>query len=101
MHDVLHATPRMWSGRSNCKNHHSHTWATARASRSVVCLAKPPSQSEWSLYPTIRIVFSDSTMSYGHASGLQGRQDIIAVLLQQSEVVRPRFRGHMFPEAAS
>ena len=30
--DVLCGTHRVWSGRSNYKNHHSHTWATTQAS---------------------------------------------------------------------
>ena len=63
-YDVLWGTPRVWSARSNCKNHHSHTWATTRALRSVGYSAQPPPRSERALQPICRILFRDSTMSW-------------------------------------
>ena len=48
-HDVPWGTPRVWSGGSNCKNHHAHSWATTRASGSVGCSVQPAPWSEWLL----------------------------------------------------
>ena len=35
---------------------------------------------------------------HGHAVGLLGRQDIVAILLRKREVVATRFRGRVIPE---
>ena len=61
-HDVVFRTPQVWSGKANCKNGHSRTCATARASQSVRCSVQPSPRAEWSLWPTFKILFTNSTM---------------------------------------
>ena len=48
-HDVLCETHRVWSGKSKCKKHYFHTWATTQASQSVGCSAWPTPRSRWLL----------------------------------------------------